>query len=411
MADEQQLAVLRQGSLAWNAWKKQNPDVRVDLSGADLSNADLRGGANLSGADLSGANLSGVYLSRHSFPGTGEGFFPGSNLAGADLSGAFLFDADLAGVNLSGADLTRAHLNEANLRGAILIEAILSRANLQKANLASADLTRANLAGAGLSTADLFLANLSEADFNRANLARADLTRANLTRAGLRDANLMAANLVETNLTAADLTGCHVYGISAWNLKLERTEQKNLIITPYGEPEITVDNLEVAQFIYLLLNNKKIREVIDTIGKKVVLILGRFTPERKVVLDALREELRQRDYLPVLFDFDKPASKDLTGTVQTLANMGRFIIADLTDPSSVPHELATVVPTTPVPIQPILLKGQREYAMFVDLRERYHWVLKPCRYASEWMIADLTKRVIVRAEAKARKLRRVPPLA
>ena len=84
----------------------------------------------------------------------------------------------------------------------------------------------------------------------------------------------------------ADLTGCRVYGISAWDLKLDGAEQKNLIITPHGEPEITVDNLEVAQFIYLLLNNEKIRHVIDTITSKVVLILGRFTEERKAVLDA-----------------------------------------------------------------------------------------------------------------------------
>ena len=49
--------------------------------------------------------------------------------------------------------------------------------------------------------------------------------------------------------------------------------QKNLIITPHGEPAITVDNLEVAQFIYLLLNNESVRRVIDTITSKVVLIL------------------------------------------------------------------------------------------------------------------------------------------
>jgi hypothetical protein len=45
---------------------------------------------------------------------------------------------------------------------------------------------------------------------------------------------------------------------------------QNLIITKGGQPEIAVDNLEIAQFVYLLLNNKKIREVIDTIGKKGV---------------------------------------------------------------------------------------------------------------------------------------------
>jgi hypothetical protein len=96
---------------------------------------------------------------------------------------------------------------------------------------------------------------------------------------------------------------------------------------------ITVDNVEVAQFIYLLLHNEKIREVIDTIAKKAVLILGRFAGERKAVLDAIREKLRRQNYLPILFDFEKPASRDLTETISTLAHMARFIIADLTEPS------------------------------------------------------------------------------
>ena len=198
-----------------------------------------------------------------------------------------------------------------------------------------------------------------------------------------------------------------MYGISAWNVRLEGAIQSNLVITPDDESPIQVDNLEVAQFIYLLLNNEKIRSVIDTITSKVVLILGRFTPERKVVLDAIRDELRKRDYLPVLFDFEKPASKDLTGTISTLANMARFIIADLTDPSSVPHELATLVPGTVVPVQTIILEGQREYAMFPDLKRRYHWVLEPHQYKSqELLIAQLGETVIAPAEAKAKELAR-----
>ena len=68
--------------------------------------------------------------------------------------------------------------------------------------------------------------------------------------------------------------------------KQEEAEQKNLVITPQGEPEITADNIEVAQFVYLLLHNEKLHGIIDTITSKVVLILGRFTPERKAVLDA-----------------------------------------------------------------------------------------------------------------------------
>ena len=179
-----------------------------------------------------------------------------------------------------------------------------------------------------------------------------------------------------------------------------------MIITDYREPEITVDDIEVAQFIYLLLHNEKIRDVIDTLGKKAVLILGRFTANRKAVLDAIREELRKRDYLPILFDFDKPASQDLTATVSTLAHLARFVIADITDPSSIPYELATVVPTTPVPVQPILLSGNSEFAMFRDLRQRYHWVLTTHHYDSQTrLIADLGEKVIRPAELKVQELR------
>ena len=65
--------------------------------------------------------------------------------------------------------------------------------------------------------------------------------------------------------------------------KLERTKQQNLVITPEDEPAITVDNIEVAQFIYLLLNNQNIKNAVDAITSKAVLILGRFGPSVIVV--------------------------------------------------------------------------------------------------------------------------------
>jgi hypothetical protein len=190
-------------------------------------------------------------------------------------------------------------------------------------------------------------------------------------------------------------------------LKLgEGTKQQNLVITPENEPEVTVDNIEVSQFVYLLLKNPKIYGVIKTITYKAVLILGRFTPERKAVLDVLREELRNRGYVPILFDFDKPATRDLTATVSTLAHMAQFIIADLTDPSSIPHELATVVSTIPIPVQPILPSSEREFAMFTDLRRRYSSVLPTYHFDTlEHLIADIDERVIHPAELKALELR------
>jgi hypothetical protein len=99
------------------------------------------------------------------------------------------------------------------------------------------------------------------------------------------------------DLTGADLTGCRIFGVSAWRVKLDNVKQQNLIITP-DETEITVDNIEVAQFVYLVLHSEKIRDAIDTITSKAVLILGRFTEDRKAVLNAVRDKLRERGYLP-----------------------------------------------------------------------------------------------------------------
>jgi uncharacterized protein YjbI with pentapeptide repeats len=149
---------------------------------------------------------------------------------------------------------------------------------------------------------DLTRANLCGRDLRGIDFRGVGLFKTNLTGANLQGAILRQSIMIGTQLSKADMTGAHVYGASVWDVDLRDTVQKDLVITPPGTGEITVDNLEVAQFIYLLVSNAKLRQVIDTITSKVVLILGNFSPLRKPILDALREELRKLDYVPVLFD-------------------------------------------------------------------------------------------------------------
>jgi uncharacterized protein YjbI with pentapeptide repeats len=345
---------------------------RPDLSQADLAQADLMM------ADLAYANLNRA------------------NLAVANFA-----KGDLGRADLSGADLSGAKLFEANLFEAHLIKARLTDADLTDADLMLADLSGADLSGASLMKAYLAGAKLFKANLNRAYLAGADLSGADLIDADLTDANLEGATLLETNFTGADLTACRIYGVSAWGLKLERTKQQNLVITNSLEdkPKITVDNIEVAQFIYLVLHNQKIRDVIDTITSKAVLILGRFTDDRKAVLDALREELRKRNYLPILFDFDKPTSQTTDETITLLARMSRFVIADISDAKSVLQELRAIVPDLPsVPVQPVITATQEEPGMF-DFFRNFRSFLKVHHYNNhQQLIADLGERVIDPAE-------------
>jgi hypothetical protein len=209
--------------------------------------------------------------------------------------------------------------------------------------------------------------------------------------------------LVKANLENAILTRCLIYGISAWNVKLsEGTKQQDLVITQWGEPEVRVDNIEVAQFVHLLLRNEKIRDVIDTLGKKGVLLLGRFTEGRIEVLERLREELRKRGYVPIVFNFDKPETKDFTETVRLLAGLAKFVIADITNPKSSPLELQATVPEIMVPFQPIIEQGERPFAMLQDLWIKHRdWAFEPIEYSSlDRLVETMDAEIIGPAEAR-----------
>ena len=250
-----------------------------------------------------------------------------------------------------------------------------------------------------LTRADLSGRDLTGVDFRGVGLFKANLTGTVLARSILRQ-----ARLVNTIFRNANLSEAHVYGTSVWDVDLTDATQSDLIITPPGQTIITVDNLEVAQFIYLLIRNESLRRVIDTITSKVVLILGRFQPERKFILARIKDELRRRNYLPVLFDFDGPESRDLTETVGTLAHLARFVIADLTSPSCIPHELRTIVPNIQVPVATIITHGHDPYAMFHDLL-KYPWLLSPVEYLDEDDVANrVLHEVLSSAEEKRRNI-------
>ena len=91
MANEQLVALLRQGAQAWNAWRAEHREAPVDLSGAALRGLDLTR-ADLGGADLTDADLRGTLLSE-------------TNLAGTRLQSANLFKAVLDGADLERAEL------------------------------------------------------------------------------------------------------------------------------------------------------------------------------------------------------------------------------------------------------------------------------------------------------------------
>ncbi len=355
MANQMQLEILRQGLESWNQWRKEHPNASVDFANADLRKINISLMPSLRDADAKGL-----------IP-------PGS-------SWAFIAN------EIVGYDVLPLDLSQANLRGTLL-----SGVDLRCANCSGSDFTYADL-----STAQLGRANLSDSRF----------VETNLQGANLRGADLSRSVLVKTNLTDTDFGYSRVYGVSVWDIVGTPIDEENLIVTPKDAATLSIDSLSLSQFLYLLIKNENAREAIDTITTKVVLILGNFRKERKMVLDAIRDRLRNLNLIPVMFDFDAPTSKDITGTVETLARLSRFVIADLTDPSSIPHELATTVPflrTTPVLL--LRLAGTDGYSMINDLMA-YKWVLDVYEYDSASTLIEQIPEVIEPACILADKLQR-----
>jgi uncharacterized protein YjbI with pentapeptide repeats len=281
------------------------------------------------------------------------------------------------------------------------------RPKLGYTNLRDKDLSGYNFDYAFIPYSILSKCKFKHATFRNADLRGTSLRRADLSHANLEGAILRHTSLAECIVDDAVFTGCEIYGVAAWNLAGEPRDQSDMLIkATFEESGITVDDLEVAQFIFLLLNNPKIRGILETVTSKAVLILGRFTDERKKVLDALRSKLRTKNLVPILFDFDKPDNRDLTETVSVLAHMARFVIADITDAKSIPQELQKIVPNLPsLPIRPIILEGQYEYAMFNDFSGYLSVILPPYRYQDiDHLLNSLEEEVIKPALNKAEEI-------
>jgi hypothetical protein len=288
--------------------------------------------------------------------------------------------------------------------GKCLDEYDFSYANLTEAKLQHVHLKRANFHQAILAGADLTDAHLEDANF-----CRTDMYRTNLSEACLRGANLQGVQLAMTILRGADLRDCLVYGMSTWDVDLEGAQQQNLAIryrpVPGEDREETavVDSLDLAAFMYLTINNRNIGRIIEAAGRKWVLVLGRFTKGKEVLI-AIQDALKYKQFIPVIFDFDRPEQRDLIETIILLAGMSAFVIVEMSDPRSTPLELQAIASNYGVPIFPVMREDAEAFGMFPGLR-KFRWVFPPLKYSSKEDLSErLEAEVIEPALAEVRRL-------
>lgn len=348
------------GFIKWSEWRK---DFQVGIP--NLENAQLKG-IQLLNYDFTKANLNGINFS----------------------------DAKLIDCNFGDATLENANFEKANCSFSLFHKAILKGANFNNSELINTVMVNSNCSNAIFTNSSIVQnlsggADFSGVDFSNSKIILSNLVECNLTQSKFINTFLSGSNISRSNLNDSIIKSSTIFGLSAWGVSTENSVHENLTITnDYDESIITVDDLEIASFIYLISNNKKISQAIDNITTKVVLILGRFTTKRLDILNHIKSVLKQIGFVPVLFDFEKPKQRDLTETIGLIGRMSRFVIADLTDAKSIPQELSELIPYSPsIKFFPIVEKGSSSYSMFEHF-EKYPWVGKKFEYENK---KDLTE--------------------
>ena len=198
----------------------------------------------------------------------------------------------------------------------------------------------------------------------------------------------------KVELVAASISSEHEGNVPAKVAQMEVVEELLCVGVPGDKPGGVPFICRGESGHLLVYNVQRLRDVINTITSKVVLILGNFSPERKAILDQIREHLKTQDAIPVIFDFEKPSTRNLTETVMTLASMSKYVIADLTSPRSIPHELASIARQLPsIRFYPIILTGEKPFGMFDDYHS-YPWI-RPIKEYSMDGIETVIEQIIL----------------
>lgn len=340
------------GYRKWNDWKSQNPDLIIDLSNSKLNNRVFYN-YNFDNVNFEQAD------------------FTGSQFIHCEFNSAMLDNAIFQNLKCYRTSFYKASLNNTDFSNSELISIDLLDATCKNSNFKNSEIVYGLLNGG----------DFSNSDFSSSKLIGSNVIDCNLQGAKFINCFLNGSNLSKSNLDDSIIKNTTIYGVSAWDISSKNSVQENLIITNHNDDKIlTVDDLGVANFIYLIINNENVSNIIDVVSNKVVLILGRFTNERLETLNYIKEILKSKNYVPILFDFEKPHNKDLTETIGLMGRMSKFVIADLTDAKSIPQELSELVPNNPsITIYPIILENETEYSMF-EHWTKFPWVKEIYRY-------------------------------
>ncbi|MGP1347359.1 MAG: pentapeptide repeat-containing protein [Phycisphaerales bacterium] len=212
----------------------------------------------------------------------------------------------------------------------------------------------------------------------------------------INDCDLSYSNFTRADLSGADISDSRIYGANFTDIVATGLRQRSLNISPEDEwPAVSVDNVHIASLMRLVLDNKELGQIIDSLGSKTVLLLSRFSDGFAPELQMMREVLAENDLVPLIFDFDPPARKSNLQTIKIMASIARFAIVNISDPRSVPFEIAAIEDIPKFPTQLIIREGEEPFGMLDGLYQDRPNIYPPIAYRSVDHLRELLNDTII----------------
>jgi len=241
--------------------------------------------------------------------------------------------------------------------------------------------------------------NFNFVEFSQVGFSGSILSNCVFKNCQLKELNFYEASLIKSEFYDCLIVDCDIFGANIWSIISENTTQKDLKI-PFGQKtinrdkeQITIDDIELANIVYLLAVNSNFTKFINQSKSNFVLILGRFG-ENLERLRKIKEKLRKENFSPIVFDFESPDTLDLIEMIILLSLLSKFIIVDLSEPKSVPAELQAILSTLMIPVVPILNRNSTVYGTY-SFTNRYSWVLPVLIFDNIEEVLKVFKKAII----------------
>ena len=317
----------------------------------------------------------------------------------SDLQRARLRDVDVNGCRFRGGSLRNADLWLARFRNGEFRQTEMGWLTASGGSFDSVQFFDTELDGARFLSV-----GFRGASFENVQLPHSVWSDIKLEDSRWRNVDLRHASFFRVNCDGASFENCNVFGLGVCELAGQLRRESRLLCGEGPDP-LLLNDLRFAPFLHELAYEDAFGRVVEALTAKFVLILGRFTDDRKPILDRLRRALRHFGYVPHLVDYD--CKQSWLHVVKTAAMCSRFVIADLTEPRSVPAEVVEILRLRETLIvAPIVQAGYDEPPIFGELRATGQLLTKYEYRDADVLIRHLATAVIEPCETTIERMER-----